>query len=162
MKILVKLASFAAFAVLLSCTGASPKEGGNVKTDDFLAQAEKDIRAISNGEDFMAYYKDFEQKKSQYEGSDDRLAAFNEVEDSKFVEFYEPVMNRLEDAIAVMNAKWMKGEAVADEDKAELDAAIQEIDKYEDYANLQPDYQFRYNRIVEGVAYLILKGVVEY
>ena len=90
-----------------------------------------------------------------------QLPELSEVNNVKFVMDYEPVISRLEDAIAVMNAKLLTGEEITDGDKTELDDAIKEIDKYED-SQLQPDYQFRYNAVVEGVADLIIKGVVDY
>lgn len=90
-----------------------------------------------------------------------QLPESSEVENVKFAMDYEPVISRLEDAIAVMNAKLLTGEEITEGDKTELDDAIKEIDKYED-AKLQSDYQFRYNAVVERLGDLIINGVVNY
>ncbi len=90
-----------------------------------------------------------------------QVAGSSEVENVEFAMDYEPVISRFEDALAVINAKQMTGEEITADDKAALDEAVKEIDKYED-ASLNPNYQFRYNAAVERLAYLIENGVLDY
>lgn len=171
MRKILFVMSFAVLAVMSSCEFLSSDGSDGPKnesqTDKFFAQARNDVSAITNPEDFMAFYMDFEQKKAQYvennntESVVSQLNAYNEVENAKFVEFYEPVINRVEDVVAVMSAKILKDESLTYDDIAELEASTQEMDKYEDY-KLQPDMQLRYDAIVDKLSDMILKGFIEF
>lgn len=132
MKKIILFASLAVFVVMFSCSESLPTGVMGSNEDE---KVEKTDEA--------------------------QVSESSEVEKVKFAMDYEPVISRVEDAIAVINAKLMMGEDVTDSDKAELDKAINEIDKFADVC-LSSDYQFRYNVIVERLSYLIEVGAVDY
>ena len=57
--------AFVGCFLLASCT-KNPKEAIMKATDAFFAQAETDVKAITNAEDFMKFFNNFEEKKTDF------------------------------------------------------------------------------------------------
>lgn len=143
---------------LASCN-KSPKEAIMTATDALFAQAETDVKAITNAEDFLNFFTNFEQKKedflmdltNKYETDEEgnftamsaeenealnnfmyeRASAYNKIEAEKCGEVLEPLMARFENAV---NNVWEKYNAEEDIDDAmieEIENAMGALEPYE-------------------------------
>lgn len=112
--------------VMAACSTTSPKETILKAADEFFTKAEADVNAIQTAEDFMNYFKLFENDKEEFmnktfepyldaegnvkgitkevyeeilKGLYDRATAYNKVEGAKAAEFIEPAIAQYEKAI---------------------------------------------------------------
>lgn len=125
-KLTLAIAAVVIGLAMTSCGGESPKESIMKATDEFFAQAEKDVQAITSGEEFMNFFANFANEKdnftvktfSPYADKDgnitgisesdmeeiqsyiyDRASAYNAVEAAKITEFVTPAIEKYENAI---------------------------------------------------------------
>ena len=155
--------------VMTSCGGESPKEKITKATDEFFTKAEQELQNITNGEDFMAHFYQFEDDKqaflqnvladyldedgnikgiSESEGAEiekyisERATAYNQAESKKAYEFMEPVVAKYE---AVINSIYEAIEAgqpiegLADD----FEAIESELANYADFDNVPTELQQR-------------------
>ena len=65
-KLTLAIAAVMVAFVMTSCGGDSPKEKIMKATDEFFTQAEKELQNITNGDDFMAHFYQFEDDKQSF------------------------------------------------------------------------------------------------
>ena len=157
---------------LMASCNKSPKEAIMKATDEFFAQAEKDVNAITNGEDFMAFFNNFEQKKedflygllNKYPSDDDanftqlsaeendalyeymyeRATAYNKVESAKCSEFLTPIVDRFEKAVNALYDKFLAGDDVDDSLINDIEAAYNDLEPYAEYDNVPEELANRF------------------
>lgn len=157
---------------LMASCNKSPKEAIMKATDEFFAQAEKDVNAITNGEDFMAFFNNFEQKKEDfllgllakypsdddanftqlsaeendalYEYMYDRATAYNKVESAKCSEFLTPIVDRFEKAVKALYEKFQAGDDDVDSLIDDIEAAYNELEPYAEYDNVPEELADRF------------------
>lgn len=148
---------------MASCNN-NPKEAIMKATDAFFAKAETDVKAVTTGEDFLAFLNNFEQQKenflsdllNKYPSDDDanftqltaeenealyqymgeRATAYNEVESAKSAEFLTPIVDRFETAVKALYDKYLAGEEVDDNLVNEIEAAYADLEPFADYDNV--------------------------
>lgn len=155
--------------VMTSCGGDSPKEKIMKATDEFFTKAEQELQNITNGDDFMDHFYQFENDKqsflqnvladymdedgnikgiSESEGAEiekyisERATAYNQVESKKAYEFMEPVVAKYEaaiDYICDVIASGQSEETLADQ----LENAETELANYADFDNVPVELQQR-------------------
>lgn len=157
--------------LMASCT-KSPKEAIMKATDAFFAQAENDVKTITNADDFLKFFTDFEEKKeaflmdlfNKYDSDDegnftalsaeenealyqymyDRATEYNKVEAEKCNEMLDPYITRIEKAFA--NYK----DDPSDDDYAnELEAAIRAMEPFDALDNVPTELVDRYQTVVD-------------
>ena len=149
---------------LMASCNKSPKEAIMKATDEFFAQAEKDVNAITNAEDFLTFINNLEDKKmdflssllNKYPSDDDanftqlsaeendalyeymyeRSTAYNQVESAKCGEFLTPIVNRFETAVKALYDKYLAGEDVDDNLVDEIEAAYNDLEPFAEYDNV--------------------------
>ena len=168
--------------LMTSCGGESPKEKIMKATDEFFAKAEQELQNITNGDDFMAHFYQFENDKqaflenvladyfdedgnikgiSESEGAEieeyisERATAYNQAESKKAYEFMEPIVAKYE---AVINSIY---ETVAAGQPIEglandFEAIETELANYADFDNVPTELQ---QRAQAAEAKLVLAGL---
>ena len=188
---LIIVAVIAGF-VFTSC-GTSPKESILKATEELFTKAEAKLADIKSAEDFMANFKLFEEQKDEFvnnifapyiddEGNIKRIkdaemeeiqqfmyeraTAYNKLEGEKCTEFLAPAMDKFEQAIEALYAKFVTHEEVAEE---EFDTMIDNVVKAEedvnvfaDYDNVAKELQDRYQAANAKWAEMFEEDVVEY
>ena len=164
---------------LMACNHTAKKEAVMKTVDDFFNQAEQDVAGISSGEEFMAYFAEFEERKYDFiqdlfadftdkEGNIkgfskeeteeiqnyiyDRASAYNQVEGAKCAEFLEPVIANYENVVNAM---------CATDDVETLKALLPDYEAaeeallfYVDYDNVLPELQTRCSAAIDKISEL--------
>ena len=166
--------AFVGCFLLASCT-KNPKEAIMKATDAFFAQAETDVKAITNAEDFMKFFNNFEEKKTDfltelvtkyetdgegnflamsaeenealYEYMYERASAYNKIEGEKSSEFLTPIVDRFEKAVKALYEKYIAGEDFDDSMIEDIEDAYDELELFADYDNVQPELNQRFQDV---------------
>lgn len=164
MKKLTILAIAMIGCFLMASCNKNPKEAIMKATDEFFAQAENDVKAITNAEDFVAFLNTLEDKKMNffeglltkypsdddanftqltaeendalYEYMYDRASAYNEIESEKSAEFLTPIVDRLENAVNALYDRFLAGQDVDEGLIDEIEAAYNDLEPFADYDNV--------------------------
>ena len=158
---------------LMASCNKSPKEAIMKATDEFFAQAEKDVKAITNADDFLKFFNDFEQKKddflyglvTKYDTDDDgnftalsaeenealnnymyeRATAYNKIEAEKCGEVLEPFVARFENAVGTVWDRFNAAdEEITDEMIEEVENAMAALEPYSELDNVPTALQDRF------------------
>ena len=157
---------------LMASCNKSPKEAIMKATDEFFAQAEKDVNAITNAEDFLSFINNLEDKKmdflssllNKYPSDDDanftqltaeendalyeymyeRATAYNQIESEKSSEFLTPIVDRFETAVKALYDKFLAGEDVDENLIDEIEAAYNDLEPFADYDNVPTELVDRF------------------
>lgn len=164
MKKLTILAVAMIGCFLMASCNKNPKEAIMKATDEFFAQAENDVKAITNAEDFLAFLNNLEEKKmdfyesllTKYPSDDDanftqmsaeenealyeymyeRASAYNQVESEKSSEFLTPIVDRLEKAVNALYDRFLAGQDVDEDLINEIEGAYNDLEPFADYENV--------------------------
>lgn len=170
-KLTLAIAAVVMGFVMAACNSTSPKETIMKATDEFFAQAEKDVQAINNGEAFMAHFAQFEADKAEFlqktlanyldeEGNikgftkeewtelqnyiSDRATAYNKVEGAKAAEFMEPLIANYENAVnALYDAAGNVDEEAFGKLVSNFETAEEGLRLFADYDNVPTELQQR-------------------
>jgi hypothetical protein len=151
--------------VMAACNTTSPKETVMKATDEFFAQAEKELNeTVVDAQGFMDFFNVMNLDKSEFlqdvmapymdeEGNVkgfteeewnelqsyiyDRATAYNKVEGAKCAEFLTPAIERYEQAVDAFWVKYEAGEEIDDETFA---AMFTELDEAENGVFMFADY----------------------
>lgn len=184
-KIVSMLCAAVVCFMMASCDSQPAKDKMKAEVDEFFAQAETRVNAISDADDFMSFFEAFNNEKDEFmqallkkysdedgnpkgmtedEGKEvmnyiyDRATAYNKVEGAKFAEVIEPVFSRLENAVDVTYSKLMNGEEVSEDDDVEIELAYEELEKYAEYDNVIPELRDRYESVGAKLSEILKDG----
>ena len=161
---------------LASCS-KSPKEAIMTATDALFAQAETEVKAITNAEDFLDFFTNFEQKKQdflqglfdKYETDEEgnftalsaeenealnnyiyeRASAYNKIEAEKCGEVLEPLVARFENAVDNVWEKFNADEDIDDDMIEEIENAMGALEPYDVLDNVPTSLSERFQETYE-------------
>lgn len=159
--------------MMVSC-GESTDQKTKKAADEFFTQAEKEVQAIDNAEDFFAFLEDLEARKDQlaetlfssYETDNEgnflmpkevndyvfnRATAYNNVEAAKAAEFITPALDDLESTVNQLYDQYQATGDLELESVAAFDQAYGAMLPYFDYDNILPELSDRYAVVVEKI-----------
>lgn len=166
---------------LLASCNKSPKEAIMKATDALFTQAETDVKAITNAEDFLKFFNDFEQKKEDFlydlvtkydtdeEGNFtamsaeenealntymyDRSSAYNQIEAEKCGEVLEPIVARFETAVGNVWDRFNAAEEdITDDMIAEVENSMAALEPYAVLDNVPTALQDRFQEAYAKLA----------
>ena len=141
-KITLAIAALVIGLAMASCGGESPKESIMKAADEFFAQAETNVQAITSAEEFMNHFAEMEIKRDElsqqlfgpYSDKDgnitgisdsdmeeiqsylyDRATAYNKVEAAKCAEFLTPAIEKYEQSVDALYEKFLADEQMDEE-----------------------------------------------
>lgn len=157
--------------VMASCQDQSLKKEDIMKaTNAFFEQGEQEIQTISSGEEFMAFYHAFNERKTQFveelfadhmdeegnlkgyseeEAEDiynsiyERATAYNRTEAVKAAEFIAPAVDNLEATVNVLYEQFQAGIPFVPEDIEAFANAVVPYAIFEEYDNVLPELRER-------------------
>ncbi len=160
-KLSLAIAAVIVGFVMASCNSVSPVETIKKATDEFFAQAETKIQAVTSGEEFMQAFAEMNEARNEFmektfadyldeegnvkgfteeEWNDlqsymfDRATAYNKIEGAKAGEFMEPVVADYENAINALC------EGFGNVDQEAFENLTLDFDKAETALRLFADY----------------------
>ena len=165
-KLLFSFVAIAGLLLFASC-GEDRDATTKQKVDALFSQAEKDVAAVDNFDNFFAFMEDFKVKKADlnkeifetYATNDqdaeipdevstyiyDRATAYNQVEAKKYTELFTPYVDNIDNAIKAYEESGKKDEAL----KEAVYSALEELMEYANYDNVEPAMQERCQALVD-------------
>ena len=174
---------------LMTSCNKSPKEAIMKATDAFFAQAENDVKAISSPEEFLNFFYEFDQRKTdfltdlvtKYDTDDEgnftalsaeenealnnymyeRATAYNQVEAEQCGQLLEPLVARLESAVNAVWEKFTNDEDFDDSMITEIEDAMDALEPYEVLDNVPTSLADRYQESFSKISSMFEIGEEE-
>lgn len=162
--------------LMTACSTPSPKQAIMDETDEFFAKAEQEVQAITNAEDFVDFFFEFDERRDDYvdemfekyptdkDGNIkgmteaeieelnnfiyDRATAYNRIEAKKCGEFLAPFMDEFEKATKEIYAEYQKVGELTDEMHDKLFESYEGVAMFEGIDNVPSELIDRYNEIM--------------
>ena len=164
-KLTLVLAAVVMGFFMTSC-GENTEEKVKKATDEFFAQAEQEVQAIDNADDFLAFCDEFTNRKgefaqeifAQFPKNDDgealvpdevtdfiynRATDYNHVEAVKAAEFITPALDNLEASVNKLYEQFISGNGLDDESVLKFDEDYGVFSTFIYYDNVLPEIQDR-------------------
>lgn len=173
--------------LMVACSTPSPKEAIMKDTDEFFTQAEQEVQAITNADDFVNFFAEFEERRENFanelfekyptdsEGNIkglteadteelnnymyDRATAYNKIEAEKCGEFLTPYMDEFESTANRIYSLYLAVGVLTDDLHDELQQSYDGVAKFLEVDNIPTELVDRYGTIMEKVSEML--GTVE-